>query len=66
MSGGDATSRYVTQKLRAAVEIDKLMLDSMISPDGAFPYSTLQQIRRSLVRDILQRGLNLAELRGFD
>ena len=60
--GAEPISRCVRQKLRAAMDPDKLMLDGMVSPDRAFPYSTLEHIRRCLVRDVLRKGASLAEL----
>jgi hypothetical protein len=61
--GGEPISCSASQKLQAATHPDKLMLDGMVSPQRAFPYSTLDQIRRSLVRDVLRKGARLAELR---
>jgi len=54
--------RSVRSKLQAASRADKVMLDAMVAPERAFPYSTLEQIRRALVRDILRMGASLSEL----
>jgi hypothetical protein len=62
--GPEARSCRVSNKLQAATNPDKLMLDGMVAADSVFPYSSLEQIRRSLIRDILRKEANLAELPG--
>ena len=61
--GVEAISTSVSRKLEAAVDPDKVMLDGVVSPDSAFPYSSLEQIRRSLMRDILRKQAFLMERR---
>ena len=58
----EETLRFARQKLDIASDLDKLMLDGLVSPQGAFPQATLEHIRRSLVRDVLRKGEKLAEL----
>lgn len=59
IDGVKAISASVSRKLDAAVDPDKLMLDGVVSSEGAFPYSCLEQIRRSLVRDIMHKNAHL-------
>jgi hypothetical protein len=44
LEGTETTSRSITTKLEAAIAPDKLILDGMVSPEMAFPYSTLAHI----------------------
>ncbi len=60
--GEEAKAVSVRQKLQSATHPDKVMLDGMVSADRAFPYSTLEQIRRSLLRDVMRKDSALAEL----
>jgi hypothetical protein len=60
--GPDQMSRSVRCKLNAASRADRVMLDAMVAPERAFPYSSLEQIRRSLIRDVLRKGSSLSEL----
>ena len=53
LEGADVISRSVSEKLEVAIDPDELMLDAMVSPKIALPYSTLAHVRRLLVRDIL-------------
>ena len=39
---------------------EQVMLDAIVAPEH--PYSSLEQVRRSLVRDVLQKNSTLAEL----
>jgi hypothetical protein len=60
--GDEMTLHSARQKLEISDDLYSLMLDGMVSPQGAFPYDTLERIRRSLVRDVLRKCANLAEL----
>jgi hypothetical protein len=64
LEGAGTMSRSVNKKLEVAINPDKLMLDGMVSPELAFPYFTLAQIRRSLVQGILRKDARLAEQQG--
>jgi hypothetical protein len=62
-AGGEETKAVsVRQKLRSATHPDNVMLDAMIPADRAFPYSTLEQIRRTLLRDVMRKDSALVEL----
>lgn len=58
-----AQSLTLRQKLEGATNLDGLMLDGMVSPDASFAYSSIEQIRRSLVCDTLRKVASLEELR---
>jgi len=63
------TARLVDEQTRSCHELassksdpGKLMLDGMVDPERAFPFGTLEAIRRALVRGILRKNDKLAEL----
>jgi len=60
--GPEQISQSVRRKLDDASRTDKVMLDGIVAAERAFPYSSMEQIRRSLVRDVLRMGSSLTEL----
>jgi len=64
---GVAASRRIDIELKCAQfvrdeTIGKLALDGMVDPGRAFPFSTLQQIRATLVRSILKKNMAVVAL----
>lgn len=59
---GSKESSLSEETLQAAIQVDNVMLDGMVSPQSTFPCSTLEQIRRGLVRDVLGKHASLDEL----
>lgn len=62
-TGAEAPIQAAKQKLNDANDLGKRFLDGMTSPDKVSPYATLENIRRSLVRDIARKYAFLIELR---
>jgi hypothetical protein len=65
VEGVEAISSTVRRKLQAAIDPDKLILDGVVSPDSVFPYSGLEHIRRSLVRDLMHKSAYLAKRQDY-
>jgi hypothetical protein len=60
---GLAETHRVQNNHNASSEAGMVMLDGMVDPGRAFPYDTLEAIRRSLVRDILRKNAKLSQIK---